>query len=283
MPKRLGKHMRKIIIAIIALLDVIVILKVVLPEQAAQRATQKLPPIVRTTPIPSPTQQSVPSAILKPTPHSVATSSAILAAKTLNVPFLVQAPHANWDALHEDACEEASLLNVVYFLQGKVPANLDDGENEIQNLISFETKNGYGLSITLQQLADIAKQYYGLNGHVVQNATIATIKQEIAKSHPVIVGAAGKILPNPYFKNGGPNYHMLVIKGYDDKAVIDPKKCRSIDTVSCSMVPGIFITNDVGIRQGNSFQYTYQGLFASIHDWDSRNILNGQKDYLVFD
>src|SRR3990172_1100789 len=33
----------------------------------------------------------------------------------LDMPFLVQAPFAVWDPLHEDACEEASLIMVKHF------------------------------------------------------------------------------------------------------------------------------------------------------------------------
>ena len=35
----------------------------------------------------------------------------------IKVPFGVQAPNANWDALHEEACEEASLIMMAHFLK----------------------------------------------------------------------------------------------------------------------------------------------------------------------
>jgi uncharacterized protein YvpB len=88
------------------------------------------------------------------------------------------------------------------------------------------------------------------------------IKDELANGRPVIVGAAGKILPNPNFRNGGPNYHMLVVIGYDKNG---------------------FITNDPGTRKGQDFRYSFSDLFNAIHNWESNNILNGLKEYLVFD
>ncbi|MCR4279964.1 MAG: hypothetical protein NUV82_00890, partial [Candidatus Komeilibacteria bacterium] len=33
----------------------------------------------------------------------------------LDVPFMSQAPHANWDLPYQEACEEASLIMVDYF------------------------------------------------------------------------------------------------------------------------------------------------------------------------
>lgn len=181
----------------------------------------------------------------------------------LKVPFMSQAPFAKWDALHEDACEEASLIMVKYFLDKKTIISKELGEKEIQNMMAFEKKNKYGISITLDELSEVANKYYDLkNGRVEKNISIQDIKKELSNGKPVIVGAAGKVLPNPNFKNGGPNYHMLVVVGYDEKG---------------------FITNDPGTRLGEGFRYSPDDLLKSIHDWDPKNILSGGKDYLVFD
>jgi len=179
----------------------------------------------------------------------------------INVPYTRQAPFSVWDDLHEDACEEASLLMVKHFIDGIKISSKQSIENEIVDLVNFEKENGYGLSITLDQLNKIAYEKYGMNGKVVKNITVDEIRRELANGNPVIVGAAGKILPNPYFRNGGPVYHMLVIKGYDDKD---------------------FITNDPGTMKGDGFKYSFNDLINAIHDWDPHNIMNGQKNYLVF-
>ena len=67
--------------------------------------------------------------------------------------------------------------------------------------------------------------------------------------------------PNPNFKDGGPNYHMLVVTGYDATG---------------------FVTNDPGTRLGQNFHYDYAGFDYAIHDWDATNIQNGGRDMLVF-
>lgn len=179
------------------------------------------------------------------------------------VPFIVQAPNANWDQIHEEACEEASLLMIKHFLNNSSIKTVTEADKEILELIDFESKTGYQISIALKELSEIAEKHYGLKkGRVETNITIEQIKKELAEDKPVIVPAAGKILPNPNFRNGGPLYHMLVIKGYDKNG---------------------FITNDPGTRNGEGFRYTFDALFNAIHDWDKEDILKGQKAYLVFD
>jgi len=178
----------------------------------------------------------------------------------LNVPFMVQAPGANWDAVHEEACEEASLIMLYYYIKNTA---IGEPNKALDEVLEYENQHEYPISITLSQLNEIARNLYGLtNGRVEKNISIDNIKKELSTGKPVIVGAAGKILPNPNFRNGGPNYHMLVIIGYDEKG---------------------FITNDPGTRKGKDFRYSFENLMDSIHDWNAQDILKGEKNYLVFD
>lgn len=194
-------------------------------------------------------------------PSSVEVQSNTLPNKVqLTVPFLVQAPRANWDALHEDACEEASLIMARHFSNGSSVSE-DSGDREIKDLVDYETKNGYGLSITVSQLNDIARTYFNMKNGRVESASIEKIKAELVAGQPVIIPAAGKLLGNPNFKNGGPVYHMLVITGYQGDE---------------------FITNDPGTRHGQGYRYKQNILWNAIHDWNSTNINDGRKNYLVF-
>lgn len=181
----------------------------------------------------------------------------------LVVPFTVQAPNANWDAAHEETCEEASLMMVKNYIQKTSFGSPESTDNDLLALVAFEEENGYKVDVTVKELSEIAKKYYGMkSGRVVKNFTITDIKREIALGHPVIIPAAGKLLANPNFRDGGPKYHMLVIKGYDKDG---------------------FITNDPGTRKGEGFRYTFDTLFNAIHDWNESDILQGQKAFLVFD
>ena len=194
------------------------------------------------------------------TPKTVAT---IPEKASLKVPFTTQAPLANWDALHEEACEEASLIMYHHFVNGSDITSTTSAEKEIQDLVAFEGQNGYAVDVTMAQLNEIAIKYYGMKtGRVIKNATINDIKREVASGRPVIIPAAGKMLDNPNFKNGGPKYHNLVVKGYDKDG---------------------WITNDPGTRKGEYFRYTFDNLYNAIHDWDEGDITNGAKNVLVFD
>lgn len=187
-------------------------------------------------------------------------TSALPESALIKMPFTTQSPLAVWDTVQEDACEEASIIMVAHYLNGTSIGTKNEAEGEILDLVNYETKNNYGPSITLKDLGKIANNYYKLSNRVEVDIRVDDIKKEISLGNPVIVPAAGKILPNPNFRNGGPNYHMLVVRGYDKSG---------------------FITNDPGTRLGENFRYTFDALYNAIHDWDQNNILNGQKAYLI--
>jgi hypothetical protein len=212
-----------------------------------------------TTAVPTATPPAVAKAIV-PTPKSTPVAT-LPAEAQLSVPYTLQAPNNVWDALHEDACEETSLIMVKHFIDGSSITSPASADQEITDLVHWEQARGYGLSITLEQLIQIAHDYYGLNGQVVTITSIDQVKQEIAAGHPVIVGMSGKTLGNPYFSNGGPNYHMMVAKGYNATNII---------------------TNEPGTWHGDGYAYDTQTFYNSIHNWDEQNILNGPKEYLVF-
>lgn len=205
------------------------------------------------------------ASVAMPTTSPTVKTSAVLPPKVLiDVPFLVQAPNGNWDEIHKEACEEASLIMVKYFM-AREPLTIENGDPEIVNFVTWQTENGYEYDITVTELKQAAAEYYKLaTGRVETNFTINDIKSELAAGRPVIIPVAGQRLPNPYFRSPGPPYHMLVIKGYDEQG---------------------FITNDPGTRQGKDFRYNYTDLFNAIHDWNgsTTTIESGPKAYLVFD
>jgi uncharacterized protein YvpB len=182
---------------------------------------------------------------------------------SLEVPFVVQAPFGVWDEIHDDTCEEASLMMAYYFLMNKALPDLTAVDQELIGLVSWQTARGYKYDVTLAELVEIARGYYNLEGaKIISNPTVADLKLQLSLGRPVIVPAAGKLLPNPNFRGDGPNYHMLVIKGYDRTH---------------------FVTNDPGTRNGNSFRYRYEDLMNALHDYDPVNMLNGRRAVLVFE
>lgn len=182
---------------------------------------------------------------------------------TLSVPFAPQAPHANWDALHEEACEEASLIMVHRYLE-KQPLTLDEMEGDILAMIAWENRNGYAHDVTAAEIAQIARDYYGHSARVItgDDVTVDALKRELAAGNPVIIPAQGQFLGNPYFSGEGPPYHMLVLIGYRG------------DT---------FITNDPGTRRGQKYEYPADIIMNAIHDWtgDKETVRDGQKAVVI--
>ena len=182
--------------------------------------------------------------------------------KLLAVPFMSQAPLLNWDAVHEEACEEASMIMVRSYFNGERDEIASStAEMRIQSLIDFETDKGYGVDVTAAETVKIIESRWpDLFADVFPVTSIDEIKRFIANGIPVLIPANGKTLPNPNFKNGGPVYHMLVVRGYTQDS---------------------FITNDPGTRKGENFLYHFQDLMNSIHDWNGGDVPHGAQVMVV--
>lgn len=202
----------------------------------------QLPPAPDPTPIPSPA--STPAKFL------------------LQVPFYSQAPFGNWDKVHEEMCEESSVLNAGLFLLGEKPSK-DAFEKKMMDFKKLEEKElGDYESNTITEIKKVADIYFEgkINSKIIASPTIEDIEKEIAAGNPVVVPLAGRDIGNPNFTPPGPVYHMLVIKGYDAQN---------------------FITNDVGTRKGDSYTYKKDVIMKNMHDWNPQDIHLGAKKVLV--
>lgn len=183
------------------------------------------------------------------------------AIKVLPVPFTVQAPFANWDMPYQEACEEAAMIMVVEFLSGQANLRLapEEANKKILELIQWETDNGYAIDITAAEVVKVLNERFGVRAEVKPYST-EVIKQEINSGHPVILPAVGRLLGNPYFRQPGPLYHMLVVKGFDGEE---------------------FITNDPGTRRGENFRYHYSIFDRAVHDWNGGEVESGEQVMIV--
>ena len=179
----------------------------------------------------------------------------------LAVPFVSQAPKQNWAMPYQEACEEASLLMVKNFLQGHTALTVDQADTAILDLIAYETAQGDPADITLRRLSEVARTYFHLQPTIRAVTSVEELKNAVANGFPVIIPADGKALKNPNFHNGGPPYHMLVVKGY--------------------LKDGRLITNDPGTRKGADYVYDPALLFGALHDWNGGDVPNGEKVALV--
>lgn len=170
------------------------------------------------------------------------------ATKNLPVPFTVQAPEANWSQPWQDACEESTIAMVDYFYTGNTFTTAKAKE-EILKIISIKEKFiGKSLDEDAKTVVTIINNFLPWEAYVKPNPTIAEIKTEIDNGRPVIMPVHGRYLYNPYFQNGGPDYHTIVISGYDDQKQE-------------------FITQEPGTRHGLDFRYSYDRIINAMHDF----------------
>ena len=188
------------------------------------------------------------------------------AAKALNlaVSFMLQAPKQNWVQPYEDACEEASALMLDgYFDKRSKAYEPDEALALIDALVAWEDKTfGHNQHTDANETARILREYFGYKKVEVRAIkTAEDIKTVLDKGLPVLAPSHGKALLNPNFKNGGPEYHMVVIKGYTKE--------------------GDWITNDPGTRKGADYIYPKQRLLDAIHDYDAEDMRDGRKVIII--
>ena len=221
---------------------------------------------VRPAAVPAQIPATTPDTTQIPTPTSTPTptpTSSLPASISLAVPFTIQAPFQNWTDFYNEACEEAALITVIHYLENE-GFTQKGADEEIIALADYETENGYAIDVTIQELSQIAVNYYKKQTQIFTGTEVTAekIKELLNQNHPVIIPAAGQLLGNPNFRGDGPPYHMLVIRGYDDK---------------------YFYTNDPGTRHGENYRYDQQVLLNAIHDWtgDKATIETGEKAMMI--
>jgi hypothetical protein len=200
-------------------------------------------------------------------------ASTKFAGLNLAVPFSAQAPYGDWSLPYGETCEEASALLVDSFYQdAKLTPEIV--KQELLKIVAWENKTfGYYEHTTAKETARILKEYFDYKRvDVNYDIFLADIKAQIMAGRPVIVPLAGRLIGNPYYRQPGPIYHMLVIKGLTKD--------------------GDFITNDVGTRRGYNYVYNANVLYDAIHDAPSgggelttaeleKDIPNGRKAIIV--
>lgn len=165
----------------------------------------------------------------------------------LDMPFYTQAPFANWDYPWQEACEEASILLVAnkYFNHNWTAAQFND---EILKMVDWQNRRfGDYWHTTMEQTAVMLDEILGLESVMHKDPSLEDIKRILARGHFIIMPLDGKALKNPYFKNGGPVYHVVPVKGYTKDNGI--------------------ITHDVGTRRGEDYVYSWAIIDEAFHDY----------------
>ncbi|MFH0857881.1 MAG: C39 family peptidase [Candidatus Magasanikbacteria bacterium] len=192
-------------------------------------------------------------------------STEALAIVENDVPFTSQAPLGLWEEPWANACEEASITMVAKYYENqkthRVQAIIttDEAQGDILNALQYKNVS-YGVRKDEDALmvASLINRFYPFEATTFLNPTLESMLIELRGGRPVIIPVSGKELKNPYFINGGPNYHMLVLSGYDEEKEE-------------------FITQEPGTRYGLDFRYSYATILDAIHDFSSGDMSKSVK------
>jgi hypothetical protein len=166
----------------------------------------------------------------------------------LQVPFSPQAPTDNWNR-NED-CEETSIMMANTFLTGNkgnvVPVNA--AQEAINNLKKWEQANlGYNIDTGADATTRMAEGAFGLKVKQILNFTENDLKRELLDNHPILLPINAKFLGTQQYVNGGPTYHMIVLRGFKGST---------------------FVVNDPGTNNGNGNEYSFDVLKKAASDWN---------------
>lgn len=203
-------------------------------------------------PTPSPTPTPTPKPTIQPT--KTGRSLAI-------IPFYVQAPFGVWNIITDDACEEASVLMLYYWVHGLKPSLADHDRKQVE-MINYQEERGYGVSVSVQDLKTISQNFLNFPLKLVEIDDADDLRALLDAGEPIIFPADGKKLKNPNFRDGGPVYHMLVIKGYDG------------DT---------FITHEPGTKRGENYRYSAATLMSAMGNWTGSQVDASDRRVLLID
>lgn len=179
------------------------------------------------------------------------TLAAVKDTKNISIPFTLQAPESKWVQPWADACEEATIVMLDHYYRGDKAARISvkNAIADMNRLFKIEdTLFRRNKDTNAAETARVVNEFLTWEAYKVSKPSLAAIKAEIDNKRPVIALVHGKALKNPNFRNGGPDYHMFIIKGYDDAR-------------------GEFITHDPGFSKGLDFRYQYGKLLAALHDF----------------
>lgn len=205
-------------------------------------AENPITPVAETPSTTEPTPTEPVGSTTTPLPNRVTLS---------NAPFTSQAPNSEWsDPRQQDGCEEASVLMAGAWAHGETIGNKNEALVKILALSSmaeemFGTYHDSSAADTLK----LYREYWSTTkGTLKYDVTAGDMKRALADGNVLIIPADGKALNNPNFSGGGPDRHMLIVIGYDDKA-------------------GVFITHDPGTRNGANYRYTYSVMMNALRDY----------------
>lgn len=173
----------------------------------------------------------------------------IPASLVLHVPFSPQAPTDNWSR-NED-CEETSVSMANAYLDGQTEDRMpvSDAQDAIAKLKSWEQINfQHNADTGADETTAMAEGAFKITVKQIKDFTELDLKRELVKKHVILLPINARLLGSPKYKDNGPFYHMVVVRGFDERG---------------------FIVNDPGTDSGDGNVYTFATLITASADWDN--------------
>lgn len=171
----------------------------------------------------------------------------------LNVPFTSEIPNGQWTGPWKNACEEASVVMVEKFYEGRTSLSKTAAVKEMNRLFNIENKIfSSNANTDAARTNKLINGYTDYSSEIKKNPTLEDLKQELRDGHPVITPIYAFNLGNPAirFLAGGSYYHMLVLVGFNE-------------------AQQEFIVNDPGdYKKGLDFRYKYATILDALHDYN---------------
>ncbi len=181
----------------------------------------------------------------------------------LEVPFVSQAPEKNWDEPWMNACEEASILMVDLFYSKSPAITVQEMKNRILNILEVKGREiEFSLDESLETISELIEHLnLGWKTRIIEDPTLKEMVLELENGRPIIVPVYAPELNNPLYTPPGPDYHVVVLTGYNQST-------------------SIFTANDPGSQFGEKIEFSYEVLMDSIHDLFPEDYDSGSKRVL---
>ncbi len=184
----------------------------------------------------------------------------ILDKVNLTVEFYPQSPFWKWWPIFEDTCEEASALLAVNYVRW-VTMTREKFRDELLKIVDFENNFfWYYKDTDVDETAQILEEYFKFSDYKILNEpTIEDMKKALSAWNIIITPLFASWM-NLNYTWTWPDYHFIVIKGYDEDN---------------------FITHDVWTKMWENYKYDQLEIMERIHDFDELNMLDWEKKLIV--
>lgn len=162
------------------------------------------------------------------------------------VPFTTQAP-IRWENPYFYYAEEAAVYMAMKWVRGEEMPGFGEVAEDLYAIGRWENGQlGTSKNTSISQTAEIFTGHYGYYGiHVTYNLDELSLKGELANGNVIIIPVNGQVLDNPYYGDPAPEYHMIILLGYDESG-------------------RTFIANDPGTSRGEQIEFYYENVLDAI-------------------